>query len=85
MLKLFRFRKMSELKALCIFLDVRRTSSQPDFFRNKNCFKNHQIKIYFKTRKKSQQYYNQKLSKYRFLTIFGKLGLGKMVLSRFIL
>ena len=40
-------RKMSELIAICIFLYVRRTSSRPDFFRNKTALKITNLKIYF--------------------------------------
>ena len=73
-------RKMSELIAICIFLYVRRTSSRPDFFRNQTALKITNLKIYFEKRNKSlfQQYFNPKLLKYRFLTIFGKLGFCKM-------
>ena len=52
----------------------------PIFFAIKTALKITKLKIYFKKRNKSlfQQYFIPKLSKYRFLTIFGKLGFGKM-------
>ena len=40
-------RIMSELIAMCIFLYVRRTTSQPDFFAIKTALKITKLKIYF--------------------------------------
>ena len=47
----------------------------PIFFATKTAFKITKLKIYLKKRKKSlfQQYFYPKLSKYRFLTGFGKM------------
>ena len=53
-----------------------------------NCLKNHQIENLFKKKRNKslfQQYFNTKLSKYRFLTIFGKLEFGKMGFGKLVL
>ena len=74
-------RIMSEHIAICIFLYVWRTPSRPNFVRNNSALKITKLKIYFKKKRNNslfQQYFNPKLSKYRFLTIFGKLGFGRV-------